>query len=93
MSQDVDCVTQPEIENENITPEPTETFNMTNSNLDNLLGCSNDDDDDKLDESQTIYPIGRTAIYVLNLPPEMLFTYVEELTDIFNKYGEIKSIK
>ncbi|XP_077298152.1 RNA-binding protein 34-like [Arctopsyche grandis] len=93
MSQDVDCAVQLEIENENIATEPTETFNMTNNNLDNLLGCSNDDDDDKLDESQTIYPIGRTAIYVLNLPPQILFTFVEELTNIFNKYGEIKSIK
>lgn len=43
-------------------------------------------------ETKHTQPSGKT-VFVLNLPTSMLFTFADELKEIFSKYGEIKCIK
>lgn len=48
--------------------------------------------DSELGKLKKVHPGGKTMI-VKNLPASMLFTYEEELRNLFSKYGQIKYIK
>lgn len=56
---------------------------------DDTLNATLDSESGKL---KKVHPGGKTMI-VKNLPTSMLFTYEEELRNIFSKYGQIKYIK
>lgn len=57
--------------------------------VDEALNATQDSDPGK---SKKVHPGGKTMI-VKNLPTSMLFTYEEELRNVFGKYGPIKYIK
>ncbi|XP_077287325.1 uncharacterized protein LOC143912054 [Arctopsyche grandis] len=87
---EVEAAVMAETEEETVKAKNGDAENGGNeTGIDDALNTTQDSDPGK---SKKVHPGGKTMI-VKNLPASMLFTYEEELRNIFGKYGQIKYIK